>query len=137
MENFEQYVEHLFSLDNPILYSVFFTTFLIIFLILLYKGVFDPLKKRFIKEKGELENKNVKLMALFAELDPDPLMRIDESGVIIQINDATKKLFGDRSIIGEPIQGFLTFLDLNIQQAIQENISERYTEKLVVNRSSE
>lgn len=130
VEILKLYFDHLFSLDSPILYSVFFTIFLLIFLILLYRGVFDPLKRRFIKEKGELEDKNVKLMALFAELDPDPLMRIDESGNIIQINDATKELFGEKAIIGQPIKGILTFLNLNVKQAIQDNISERYTEKI-------
>jgi signal transduction histidine kinase len=130
MENFEQYFNHLFDLNNPILYSVFFTIFLLIFLILLYRGVFDPLKRRFIKEKSELEDKNVKLMALFAELDPNPLIRIDESGNVIQINDATEELFGNKSIIGRKISSILNFMDFNIEEAIQENQSKSYTEKI-------
>ena len=130
MEKLKQYLNYLFSLDNPIIYAIFFTIFLIIFLILLYRGVFDPLKRRFLKEKGELEDKNVKLMALFAELDPNPLIRIDSRGKIIQLNDATKELFGDRPILGQSVREVLNFVDLDIEAAINSDLSRKYTEKI-------
>ena len=37
-------------------------------------------------------------MALFAELDPNPLLRINSEGIIIHLNDAAKNLREDTSI---------------------------------------
>ena len=51
-------------------------------------------------------------MALFAELDPDPILRIDYEGKIILSNEAAKRLF---SLKPDPINlsDILTFLTLN------------------------
>ncbi|MBK7978863.1 MAG: hypothetical protein IPK06_02390 [Ignavibacteriae bacterium] len=57
---------------------------------LIKKEYISPLRKK----KAELELKNLKLSALFAEVDPDPVIRIDENNLIIELNNSAVKEFG-------------------------------------------
>jgi signal transduction histidine kinase len=49
----------------------------------------------------------VELMALFAEMDPNPLIRIDAEGNIIQTNDESRKIFPGIETKGKTIEDFL------------------------------
>ena len=54
--------------------------------------VFIPEKEKYTLEKKELEIKNARLMALFAELDPDPVIRLNKEGFIINSNKAAQNV---------------------------------------------
>lgn len=48
------------------------------------------------KEKESLELKNAKLLTLFSELDPNPIIKVDPSGLIVGMNkSATEKFSND------------------------------------------
>ena len=53
------------------------------------------------KKKEKLADDNIKLMALFAELDPDPILRVDDNGIIIKMNDPAKDLFSEANILNQ------------------------------------
>jgi PAS domain S-box-containing protein/putative nucleotidyltransferase with HDIG domain len=54
-----------------------------------------------ISERKRLQNA-VKEMALFAELNPSPVLRLDADGTIILSNQAAKNLFLDPNLEGKP-----------------------------------
>jgi signal transduction histidine kinase len=56
--------------------------------------------QRYLLEKAEI-------MALFAEMDPDPLIRIDTSGSIIQTNEASRRIFPEIEKGGKRIDELL------------------------------
>ncbi len=76
----EQYLKLLFNINDPAFYTIIFVIILFILIYIIFKQVIIPLQKKHYSEKHELELKNVRLMALFAELDPDPIVRIDLQG---------------------------------------------------------
>jgi len=43
-------------------------------------------------------------MALFATRDPDPILRIDKSSIIIEVNNAAKDIFETYTLVGEHIE---------------------------------
>jgi signal transduction histidine kinase len=51
-----------------------------------------PLEQKHIQEKKEIELRNSKMMALFAELDPDPVLRVDHEGNVTFFNNAAHSL---------------------------------------------
>ena len=66
-----------FNLNNPILFSLLMILALLGVIYIFYIHIIVPLNRTHIIEKGNLELKNAKLMALFAELDPEPIFRFN------------------------------------------------------------
>src|ERR1035437_10085341 len=77
------YIDLLRNLDNPIYYSIIFIILIYFLLIMIYKYVFLPLKRKHLLEKKELENDNLKMLEIFVEYDPNPIIRIDGNGGIV------------------------------------------------------
>jgi len=85
----DKLIELFFSFQNPGIYALFTILFLIIVVSLIKIKYFIPLQYK----KQQLELENTKLMALFAETDPNPIVRIDYSGKIISANKSAIKEF--------------------------------------------
>ena len=69
-------------------------------------------------------------MALFAELDPDPVIRIDLTGKIIQTNDAALLIDKSKKIVGSHIHGLLPFIDFDIKKFIMTDKFAHFTKKI-------
>jgi signal transduction histidine kinase len=111
-EELHEYLKYFLSPNNPILISLLFVVLVAVFVYFISKYIILPLNKKHQDEKHEIELKSSRLMALFAELDPDPIIRIDAGGQILLSNHAAKKLF---ALSDEPgnIRTILPFLSLN------------------------
>ncbi len=127
-DEFQEYLKLFSSLGNPVYFSILLTFILFIFIIFVYKYIIAPLRKKHLKEKQELELKNIKLMALFAELDPNPLIRVDQNGIIIHSNDAAKILEKDFPIEGKNVKEILTSINFSINEYIENDKSIVITE---------
>jgi signal transduction histidine kinase len=117
----EKYISFFFNFDNPVFFSFFLMVTILFIIIIFVKYVVVPLQQKHIFEKKELEIKNVKLMALFSELDPDPVFRINKKGIILLSNNAAKGLFP--SLEGKHFNELLPSIDINIESSITNNSS--------------
>ncbi len=86
----------IFSLNNPIILSILLSLALLGLTYIFYVHVYLPSNRRFKLEKESLESQNNKLMALFAQLDPEPLFRFDMVGCVILVNKAGLELLGEK-----------------------------------------
>jgi signal transduction histidine kinase len=129
-DEFQEYLRLLLDLENPVYYSLFLTLTLLFLIIFVYKYIIFPLRKKHLIEKKELELKNIKLMALFAELDPNPLIRTDEKGIIVHTNDAAKVLANDFPIEGNNIKDILTSINFSIGECIEKDQSVLFSETI-------
>jgi signal transduction histidine kinase len=59
----------------------------------------------------EQAEKEVKSMALFAELNPDPVLRFDRDGKVIMANPAAVNILGRRSLNGMPLTSIIPGLE--------------------------
>lgn len=93
MNHINQILNQLYKFGEPVIYSIVFSVIVISVIILIFLKVIFPQKIKFLREKEALVHNQAKLMALFAELDPDPLLRVNREGKITQTNDASRRLF--------------------------------------------
>jgi signal transduction histidine kinase len=88
------------------------------------------MKKKHLEEKHALEFKNARLSALFAELDPDPLIRIDETGKIIHFNDSASLLLNEANLKNMNIGEILQKISFDPAEVILEDKSIQHQEKI-------
>ncbi len=108
----QKFIDVIFSLSNPLLYLILFLLIFAALLILYKKNIITPIRKEHESEKSRLVQKHIKAMALFAELDPNPLLRINLEGEIITKNSAAELLVKDGNLIGRKIKEIINY-DLN------------------------
>ena len=126
LRDLKDYVNLIFSLNNPIIYSVFLVFFFLLIVYIFYKYIFFPAQKKHSEEKKEYELKNARLMALFAELDPAPVIRIDMNAKIIHANDAAMDLNNNEPIIGKNAVEFFPQLTEHPSDLITGNKSFQF-----------
>ncbi len=129
-DDLNQYLKLLFSLNDPIYYSIVFTVLLFILLYLIFKYVVHPMQKKYKAEKMELELKNARLMALFAELDPDPVIRINMQGEIIYMNNSAAALVKDEKLDGRHIKEIIPIINFPVDYYILNNRSKNISYSL-------
>jgi two-component system NarL family sensor kinase len=112
---------------NPIYISLFIIIILFSVIYFLYKYLINPLISKFHKEKEKIELKSAKLMTLFAQLDPDPLIRIDSNGTIIETNKAAQKVSSLPELRGKKINDILPFIHFIPGVSIKEEQSKVFT----------
>lgn len=126
----DQAIDAVTSLSNPLIYILLFIIIFITLLILTSRNIINPMKKKHVEEKRELEFKTARLSALFAELDPDPLIRIDNKGKIIHFNDSAAELLAQSSLKNMNIGEIINLADFNASDLINNDSSLRHMEKI-------
>ncbi|MGE5497410.1 MAG: histidine kinase, partial [Syntrophothermus sp.] len=133
-----EYLSYLSDARNPIVFSLILLAVIIVFIYISMRNSVIPKQKRMQQEKNALLANNYRLMVIFAELDPDPVIRINSSGEIIFTNPAAKKSgFGE--ISGKSIIDFIPALKIDPEDFIRNNkelsfnfyYSDRYYSALI------
>jgi signal transduction histidine kinase len=120
-----------FSLSNPVIFSILFLFCLLGLTYILYIKIILPIQKIHLAEKRDIELTNAKLMALFAELDPEPLFRFNGLGEIILTNNECNRVFNNDNLIGESIKKIIPGLKIdNFGEFIAEGKILRFIIKM-------
>lgn len=131
-QEIKEYLELFKNPQNPIYLSLIVVSLLFIFLYMMVRYVVFPLKREHALEEKELKLQNLKLMALFADLDPDPLLRLDKEGKVIVINPAARES-GFGLLMGKDLKSVLPGLNINFEELIEKDlsvsVSEEYLDK--------
>lgn len=97
---------------------------------MIFVKVILPMRIKFFEEKQNILLEQAKLMALFSELDPDPSLRCNLDGEIIQTNEASRILFGLGELKGKNIGQLLKNINKNISELIHENNEYTFFEEI-------
>ena len=85
------------------------------------------MKKKHLEEEKNIRLEQAELMALFAELSPDPIFRFDTEGKIILANNSAHKIFPHRRLVGEESKTILPFLNsYDIKEIIEHEKSNQF-----------
>jgi signal transduction histidine kinase len=132
----DKYLEFFFSIYNPIFLALIFFLLLFVVIYISYRHIYHPLIKKHRKEKESLELKNAKLLTLFTELDPNPIIKIDPNGFIVGMNKCAKEKFNLAFNAKNKIDTILESVDFNVKDLIGSNKSIIIT-KVLQNRHYE
>ena len=119
----DKYFEFFFSIYNPIFLALIFCLLLFVVIYISYRHIYHPLIVKHRKEKEDLELKSAKLLMLFTELDPNPIIKIDPEGVIVGMNKSAKEKFRLESPLENKIDMIIESYDLNLKDLIDHNNS--------------
>lgn len=136
----DHYLSVLTDLSNPAFYGMLFIILLLFFIYITYRQILIPRKTIFelekeklkLKSKGLESEKNLlesdalRIVSEFSESDPNPILRIDSSGIIIQANKSAQKIF---SVIPEdrkPLSQIINNPTFIIKKEIKANSSFRW-----------
>ena len=119
----QKYKRLIFELYNPIYLSTLIVFLLILLLFISYKYIYNPLLRKHKNEIEDFEIKTAKLLALFSELDPNPIVRINTYGEIVGLNKVAKEKFSYIKLNSDKIDCILKEFDFNIEQSILDNRS--------------
>jgi signal transduction histidine kinase len=108
-------------MDNPVYYAIIFVILIYFLLTVVYKYIFLPQKMKHHSEKKELENDNLKMLEIFAEYDPNPIIRIDETGGIRNLNRSARVLFHLPSDKTNFINDIIPDIKINFKEEIFRN----------------
>lgn len=117
-----------FSLNNPIIFSVLLTLALLGVIYIFYVHIIIPLQRKYLRERESLELKNARMMALFAELDPNPILRFDPEGNILLVNRAGQHLFkkwADNKLSVTEL--FHALKEINLKECIEQGDSHQFS----------
>lgn len=77
--------------------------------------------KKHRKDKKQFEITTEKILSMFSELDPNPIIRINKSGIVINLNDSAKKRFTYLKINESSIKNIIPNTELNINEIIEND----------------
>lgn len=124
MNDIEVYKQQLLTFNNPVFVSLILFVVVLVLLFVIYIKIIFPMQKKMVLSNQRFLLERAELMALFAELDPDPLLRIDKKGIILQSNEAARQLFSfkttDKLKIHDIIPTYFNNLDQLQDNWVQE-----------------
>lgn len=88
------------------------------------------MRKHFVREKRDIQSQHLSLMAALAEYDPDPVLRFNDLGIVIMINQAASELYFGNYMIGKKLYELIPELvETDFESLIREgnflNITSR------------
>lgn len=95
---FDDYLKSFPSSYNPVFISILIFILILAIIYLSYKGIYIPMIKKHRKDQKQFEITTEKILSMFSELDPNPIIRINQNGLIINLNESAKKRFPDLKI---------------------------------------
>lgn len=118
------YMDSFLNPANPIYLSIFIGLLIVFLFSVFIKYGILPLTVIFNEEKSKLLQENREIIQLFAELDPDPIIRINVKGTITYRNKAAISLFKERCPLGNNICDYLPNIKMNqLPDIIRKNKS--------------
>ena len=109
------------SSNNQIFVAILISLSLLGIIYVSYVHIIIPLNQKLTKEKENLELNNARLMALFAKLNPEPLLRFNIDGTVILANNAANKLFDSLEIKKTKILSiFPSLKELDLKELIEK-----------------
>jgi signal transduction histidine kinase len=106
----ENFFGQLFTFNNPLFLALIISLVVLAVSIFIFWKFIYPLQKRFIVESQRYLLERAELMALFSEMDPDPLIRINADGDIIQTNESCREVFQNIEGKGKKIWDIIPLL---------------------------
>ncbi|MDX9711149.1 MAG: sensor histidine kinase [Ignavibacteriaceae bacterium] len=120
---FDDYIRSFPSSYNPVFISILIFILILALIYISYKNIYIPMIKKHKKDKKQFEITTEKILSMFSELDPNPIIRIAQDGLIINLNESAKNRFNYLRINESYINSIISGIDLKIADIINNDKS--------------
>lgn len=122
-EKLNDYTKLVTSIYNPFYISLLILLILFALIYTSYRHIYNPILRKHKEDKEQFEVNTSKLLALFAELDPNPIIRIDLFGEIKGMNKSAKNIFPSIKQNETKLKSLIPEIEINIRALIKEDKS--------------
>jgi len=119
----EEYLKAFLSIDNPVYIAIFISIIILFIILYFYRFILRPLRYFYEKKQHSMEIDNRSNIKLFADIDPDPILRADNIGQIIFFNKTATKHFLFKDYYKTNICEMIPEFKCNINDFISKNQS--------------
>ena len=120
-DEINDYLKSLPNIYNPVYISILVFILVACVIYISYRYIYNPMLRKHRKEQKQFEVTTAKILAMFSDLDPNPIMRINSSGIIISLNESAKERFPDLEINISKLDAIVSKVELNMKDIIQND----------------
>lgn len=95
------------SFDNPLVISLLIIVIVLLVTYIYFRYIIIPMRVKHLKAEENIRLQQAELMALFAELSPDLVLRFDIRGKVVLANNSAHQVFHKSFILGGQIEDIL------------------------------
>ena len=117
----DEYFKSLPSIYNPVYISILIFILITAIIYISYRYIYNPMLRKHRKEQKQFEITTAKILAMFSDLDPNPIMRINSFGIIISLNKSAKERFSNLVVNQSNLDFIVSKVGLNISEIIQND----------------
>ena len=118
-----EYLKSLPSFYNPVYISILIFILVTAIIYISYRYIYNPMLRKHRKDQKQFELTTAKILAMFSELDPNPIMRINSSGLITSLNKSAKERFPSLEINKSSLDSIVSKIEIDIKGIIQNDKS--------------
>ena len=115
------YLKSLPSFYNPVYISLLIFILVAAIIYISYRYIYNPMLRKHKKDQKQFEITTSKILAMFSELDPNPIMRINSSGLITSLNKTAKSIFPALEINKSNLSSIVSKIEINIKDIIEND----------------
>ena len=115
----DDYLKSFPSFYNPVYIAVLIFILVIAIVYISYRYIYNPMIKEHKEEQKQFEITTEKILSMFSELDPNPIIRINKDGLILNLNDSAKERFSELEINKSNLNSIISKIELNIKDIIE------------------
>lgn len=119
----DDYVKSFPSFYNPVFLALLIFILILAIIYISYKNIYIPMIAKHKKDQKQFEITTEKILSMFSELDPNPIIRINQDGLIINLNESAKKRFDNLKTNESNINSIISKSDLQIEEIIKNDKS--------------
>jgi len=119
----DDYIKSFPSFYNPVFIALLIFILILAIIYISYKNIYIPMIAKHKKDQKQFEITTEKILSMFSELDPNPIIRINQDGLIINLNESAKKRFDNLKTNESNINSIISKSDLQIEEIIKNDKS--------------
>lgn len=94
----DDYIKSFPSFYNPVYISILIFILVVAIVYISYRYIYNPMIKEHKEEQKQFEITTEKILSMFSELDPSPIIRINNKGIITSLNKSAMNRFPDLKV---------------------------------------
>jgi signal transduction histidine kinase len=117
-DEISDYLKSLPSFYNPVYISILIFILVTAIIYISFRYIYNPMLRKHKKDQKQFEVTTEKILEMFSELDPNPIMRINSTGLITSLNKSAKERFPLLEVNKSKLTSIVAKIEIDIKGII-------------------